>query len=526
MHMNQTWLLSWVIFLPLLGMAAVLAAPKRLIRQTALLFCILTFVLSLLILPHFQGEPVKVFGTDYQNGFKLMNYAKWIHSAGFNIDYLVGVDGIGFPLVILTTLVCLLACLASWSINKGLRGYFALFLLLETGMLGVFTALDFFLFYVFWELTLLPMYFLIGIWGGPRKEYAAIKFFIYTLLGSVLMLIVMLWFYFTSNYTGGHPLFAASDSPHTFNLILLSLKGVLPAFAGNEFMWVTCFVLLYIGFAIKIPIFPFHTWLPDAHVEAPTPISMILAGLLLKMGGYGLLRLSYAILPHAGAVQTVAWVLGILGVINIIYGALCALAQDDFKKLVAYSSVSHMGFVLLGIALFTKAGFQGAMFQMVAHGISSAAMFFIVGVIYERVHHRDITRLGGIATQMPVYTGFAIVAFFAGMGLPGMCGFIGEIYVLLGTWQATILGPTGAKVMAIIAASGMILTAGYILWAMQRVYLGPPKPEYANLTEMTGREMLVMVPMAVLALALGIFPTQTVFNFAGGTLDNLLKLLS
>jgi len=526
MQMNETWLLTWGIFLPLIGMAAVLAAPQRLIRQTALGFCLVTFILSLWLIPHFQGSPAKVFGPDYQNGFKLMNYAPWIHAAGFNIDYLVGVDGIGFPLVMLTTFICLLACVASWNISKGQRGYFALFLLLETGMIGVFSALDFFLFYVFWELTLLPMYFLIGIWGGPRKEYAAIKFFLYTLLGGVLMLIVMLWFYFSSNYTGGHPRFAVYDSPHTFNFILLSMKGVLPPFVGNEFMWVTCFVLLYIGFAIKLPIFPFHTWLPDAHVEAPTPISMILAGLLLKMGGYGLLRVSYAILPHAGAVHAVAWVLGILGVINIIYGALCAMAQDDFKKLVAYSSISHMGFVLLGLALFTKAGFQGAMFQMIAHGISSAAMIFLVGVIYDRVHHRDITRLGGIATQMPIYTGFAIVGFFAGMGLPGMCGFIGEIYVLLGSWQAPILGPVGAKVLTIIAASGVILTAGYILGAIQRVYLGPPKDQYADLPEMTGREVLVMAPMAVMAIALGVFPSQTVFDFVGGTLNHILKLVS
>jgi NADH-quinone oxidoreductase subunit M len=522
--MNRTWLLTWIIFLPLIGSGALLVVPKRIIRQTALLVALATFLVSLAIFPYFKGTDAEVFGNRYQSGFHLVNYARWIHSAGFNIDYLVGVDGIGFPLVILTTLICLLACLASWNISKGLRGYFVLFLLLETGMLGVFTSLDFFLFYVFWELTLLPMYFLIGIWGGPRKEYAAIKFFLYTLLGSVLMLIVMLWFYFASNYTGQHPLFARADSPHTFNLVLLTLDGVLPAFAAHKFMWITCFTLLYIGFAIKIPVFPFHTWLPDAHVEAPTPISMILAGLLLKMGGYGLLRLSYPILPHAGAVHTVAWALGILGVINIIYGALCALAQDDFKKLVAYSSISHMGFVLLGIALLTKAGFQGAMFQMISHGITSAAMFFLVGVIYDRVHHRDITRLGGLAAQMPVYTGLAIVAFFAGMGLPGLCGFIGEIYVLLGTWQATAIGVLGARVLAIIAASGVILTAGYILWAIQRVYLGPPKPEYAGLTDMSAREVLVMAPMAALAVALGVFPWQTVFAYVYGTLDNVLKL--
>jgi NADH-quinone oxidoreductase subunit M len=359
------------------------------------------------------------------------------------------------------------------------------------------------------------MYFLIGIWGGPRKEYAAIKFFLYTLFGSVLMLIVMLWFYFSSNVSG----------EHTFNLITLTQPGVLPTYAQNPFMWITCFILLYIGFAVKIPIFPFHTWLPDAHVEAPTPISMILAGLLLKLGGYGLLRISYPILPDAGANVYIAWALGILGVINIIYGALCAMAQTDFKKLVAYSSISHMGFVLLGFALLTKAGFQGAMFQMISHGITSAAMFFLVGVIYDRAHHRDIPRLGGLAGNMPIYTGLSIVGFFAGMGLPGLCGFIGEIYVLLGSWQAVVIGGTGAKVLTIIAASGIILTAGYILWSVQRVFLGPVKPEYEKFPDMTGREKLVMIPMAGLAVALGVFPWQTVFRFVYGSLDNVLKLM-
>ncbi|OHB64299.1 MAG: oxidoreductase [Planctomycetes bacterium RBG_13_62_9] len=514
--MDNSWLLTSVIFLPLVGMGAVLLVPRQWIRRTALVFAVLAFVVSLGIVPQFRGATAEVFGPAYQNGFKLIDRLPWIHSAGFSIDYMVGVDGIGFPLVLLTTLICLLACIASWNIEKSPRGYFALFLLLETGMLGVFTALDFFLFYVFWELTLLPMYFLIGIWGGPRREYAAIKFFLYTLLGSVLMLIVMLWFYFSSNFEGGH----------TFNLIALSTPGVLPDFATHKTMWVVCFALLYIGFAVKIPVFPFHTWLPDAHVEAPTPISMILAGLLLKMGGYGLLRISYPILPHAGAMRVVAWTLGILGVVNIIYGALCALAQTDFKKLVAYSSISHMGFVLLGIALLTEAGFQGAMFQMIAHGITSAAMFFLVGVIYDRVHHRDISRLGGLASQMPTYTGLAILGFFAAMGLPGLCGFIGEIYVLLGSWQAQVLGPVGARVLTIIAAAGIVLTAGYILWSIQRVFLGPAKPEYQNVPDISRREIGVMAPLGGLAIALGVLPWQTVFNFVHGTLSNILKLIA
>ncbi len=513
--MNNTWILTWIIFLPVLGMLILLLLPKKFIRATALGTTLATFVLSLLLLPEFLGSPQAVFGQDYLQGFKLLNYAPWIHTAGFNVDYLVGIDGISLPMVLLTTLISVLACLASWNISKGERGYFMLFLLLETGMLGVFASLDFFLFYVFWEITLFPMYFLIGIWGGPRKEYAAIKFFLYTLLGSVLMLIAMLWLYFASDYNG----------MHTFNLIQLSTPGTLPAYATSKAMWITSFILLYIGFAIKIPVFPFHTWLPDAHVEAPTPISMILAGLLLKMGGYGLLRISYPILPHVGAATAVTWTLGILGVINIIYGALCALAQNDIKKMVAYSSISHMGFVLLGIALLTKAGFQGAVFLMVAHGIISPAMFFLVGVIYDRVHHRDINRLGGLATKMPIFTGLMVVVFFAGMGLPGLAGFIGEIYILLGTWQSSALGAIGAKILAVIAASGIILTAGYILWAIQRVLLGSERPEYRDIPDISTREIIIATPMALLAVALGVFPWQTVFVFIYGTIDNLLKLI-
>lgn len=506
--------MTWLVFLPVLGAAVLLFVPQRCIRQTAFAFTAITFLLSLTLFAHFIGPDSQVFGDDYQSGFKLVTRCAWIKASGFNIDYFVGVDGLSFPLIILTTLICMLAALASWNITSQIRGYFILFLLLETGILGVFVSLDFFLFYVFWELMLLPMYFLIGIWGGARKEYAAIKFFLYTLVGSVLMLVVMLWFYFASDYNGAH----------TFDLVALSQPGVLPAWASHRFMWIACFILLYIAFAIKIPVFPFHTWLPDAHVEAPTPISMILAGLLLKMGGYGLLRISYPILPDIAATTAVAWSLGILGVVNIIYGALCAMAQTDFKKLVAYSSISHMGFVLLGIALLTKAGIQGAMFQMIAHGITSAAMFFLVGVIYDRVHHRDIDRLGGIAVTMPRYTGLAILGFFAGMGLPGLCGFIGEIYVLLGSWQATVIGLIGARVLTIIAASGVILTAGYILWAVQRVFLGQEQPQYAALPEINAREISVMAPLGVLAIVLGILPWHTVFVFMSGTLNHILAL--
>ena len=525
-------LLSWIVFLPTVAAVLVLMAPTTMARGIALIGSLATFALSLLLFADFAWWNLSVeqiFGSAYGQALHHVTRADWISVGPFKIEYFVGVDGLSFPLVILTTLVSALACLASWNIdkwkiNKGQKGYFALFLLLETGMLGVFVALDFFLFYIFWEVMLLPMYFLIGVWGGPRREYAAIKFFLYTLAGSVLMLVALVAFYFYS---------ADALGEGTFDLIVLATDPAVQQrfndpntmILGLKFSSVM-FLFLAIGFAIKVPTVPFHTWLPDAHVEAPTPISMILAGLLLKMGAYGFFRIAYPILPQAA----VDWSLlvALIGVISIIYGALCAMAQTDFKKLVAYSSISHMGYVMLGLAVMTEAGYQGAMFQVIAHGISSPMCFFLVGVIYERAHHREINNFGGLWLTMPKYGSMATLGFFASLGLPGLCGFIGEVWVLLGAFNAAEVHPymTWARPCAIIAAFGVVLTAGYILWMIQRVYLGKERDEYKDFPEASAREMTVMVPFAVLAIVLGILPKQTLFNFMNGTLGNILDQMN
>jgi len=543
-------ILSWTVFLPAIGGLICLVAPKKQVRTIAVLTTLATMLLSLTLFSTFLGgadDPTEVFGQSYGK-LHHVERATWIELPGeLKIEYFLGIDGLGFPLFVLTTFVSFLACLASWNfdtwkVKKGIRAYFILFLLLETGMLGVFVSLDFFLFYIFWEVMLLPMYFLIGVWGGARKEYAAIKFFLFTLGGSVLMLVALVAMYFYSgvaieqaggSVASGYLTGAGSAITHgTFDLIELATNptiqsyftAVSTTFLGIKFAPLM-FFFLFIGFAIKLPCVPVHTWLPDAHVEAPTPISMILAGVLLKMGGYGFLRLCYPIFPTGGV--SWAFVLATVGIVSIVYGGFCALAQTDFKRLVAYSSVSHMGYVLLGIAVMTKEGFQGAMFQMIAHGISSPMCFFLVGVIYDRAHHREINRFGGLWLTMPRYGTLATIGFFASLGLPGMCGFIGEIWVVLGTFKAGA-NPAmpWAYTMAVIAAAAVVLTAAYILWLIRRVYLGKEREEYQAFPDTSSREMFILVPLAILCIAMGIFPMQTVFNFTNGTLDLMLTMMA
>ncbi|MGZ3872238.1 MAG: complex I subunit 4 family protein [Mucilaginibacter sp.] len=456
-------------------------------------------------------------GISHESQFQFVQKLPWISldlgtMGKMQIDYFVGIDGLSVALLVMTSFVLVIAALASWEIKSNLKGFFVLFLILDMAVIGVFCSLDFFLFYIFYELMLLPLYFLIGMWGGARREYAAIKFFLYTLFGSVFMLLVMIGLYLSVK--------DPATGNHTFNMIQMMnpanyQQGSVFSVLSHQTIFgmsarAVGFVVLFIAFAIKVPVVPLHTWLPDAHVEAPTPVSIILAGILLKVGGYGIIRICVGIFPEIA--QADAYWLGMLGVISILYGALNALAQHDLKRMIAYSSVSHMGFVLLGIASLTTEGLSGAVMQMVSHGFLSTMLFFLAGVIYNRVHDRGITHFRGLATQMPTYAVFVMIAFFASLGLPGFSAFIGEAFSLVGAFKSHSVNGLLPYWMAACASVGILLGAAYFLWTLQRMFFGPVNLKGGSvwrtaLTDLNVREKITLVPLALIVLVLGLMPS-------------------
>lgn len=510
----QSYLISLLLFTPLVAVLVGLLIPA----EKAYAFKWLALAVSILQI-FFLINMASAYS--FTESVQLVERKDWITlSLGtwgtLKAEYFVGVDGLSFPLVALSVLVTLLAVISSWNITKQVKGYFSLFLVLNAAVIGTFTALDFLLFYLCFEFMLLPMFFLIAIWGGPKREYASIKFFLYTLVGSILILIVMIGLYISHQDN--------ATLVHSFDLISMRnpvnyatgsiLNPQTPWNIGPLHAREWAFLLLFFGFAIKLPMVPLHTWLPDAHVEAPTPISVLLAAILLKIGGYGLLRIAYPILSDAAL--TFSWLVGLMGVLSIIYGALNAMASKDLKRLIAYSSVSHMGFVLLGLASVTTEGVAGSVYQMVSHGVISAMLFIIAGVLYDRTHDRIIGNYSGLASVMKVYTVFVLIGFFASLGLPAFSGFIAEVMVFLGAFKSNSVNGLLHESLAIVATLGLVLGAAYYLWTLQRMFFGPfhvkGEIEKEQLTDITSREYFMLLPLAIATLALGIFP-QLLINY-------------
>jgi NADH-quinone oxidoreductase subunit M len=492
-------ILSLITFLPLLGALLIAVLPSsdpNLIRRTALGTALATWALSLVLLAAFALG---------QAGFQFKEAADWIPS--FGIQYKLGVDGLSILMVVLTTTLTWISILASFGpIKDRVKGYMVSFLVLEVGMIGVFLALDLFLFYIFWEIVLVPMYLIIGIWGGANRIYATMKFVIYTLVGSLLMLVAILATAFA--YQAAHGSWAGAFDYE-------KLQAFAAAGFGQNFQ-LLAFLALFLAFAIKVPMFPFHTWLPDAHTEAPTAGSVILAGVLLKLGAYGLIRFAVPLYPFAA--HTFAWPIIVLSVIAIVYGAIVSIVQPDLKRLVAYSSVSHMGFVTLGIFVFNATALQGAILQMLSHGLITGGLFLLVGVVYERTHDRSIAKMGGLAATMPIWS--TVFGFFilASVGLPGLSGFVGEFLVFVGSF-------TYAPAIAVASIIVMVLAATYLLWMFQRVAFGTTSDFLAglgdHLTDMSRVEFVTLAPLAALIVLFGLFPSL-ILDFLSGPVQTFL----
>jgi NADH-quinone oxidoreductase subunit M len=479
-------ILSLITFTPLVGALALAAIPsfqEKLIRRTALGFALLAWGLSLLLLVAFALGPA---------GFQFMETVDWIPA--FGIQYKLGVDGLSVLMVVLTTTLTWISILASGPIKDRVKGYMISFLVLEVGMIGVFIALDFFLFYIFWEIVLVPMYLIIGIWGGANRIYATMKFVLYTLVGSLLMLVAILATAFA--FQAGH----GGSWAGAFDYQQLQQWAAGGHFAND--LQILAFLALFLAFAIKVPMFPFHTWLPDAHTEAPTAGSVILAGVLLKLGAYGLIRFAVPLYPFAA--HTFAWPIIALSIVAIVYGAIVSIVQPDLKRLIAYSSVSHMGFVTLGIFVFSATALQGAVLQMINHGLITGGLFLLVGVVYERTHDRTISKMGGLAAAMPIWS--TVFGFFilASAGLPGLSGFVGEFLVFVGSFGV-------APVVSVASIIVMVLAATYLLWMFQRVAFGSLSDFLrglgGHLTDMSGTELATLAPLAIGIVVLGLFPS-------------------